>query len=97
MSGYAIRLSPAARRRLLTIPRASYEKVSALIDSLQTMPYRGRVYDPIYDAARLPFECRVAYSGQHGVYYTVHDSERLVYIRYIEDQRRDPRRRFDES
>ena len=97
MIGYAIRLSPAARSRLLTISKTSYKKVSALIDSLQNMPCMGRVYDPIYDAARLPFECRVAYSGQYGVYYTVHDSEHLVYIRYIEDQRRDPHRRFEED
>lgn len=96
MSGYDIRVSPAARSRLLTMPKASFEKVRALIGSLQAMPYRGSVYDPTYEAARPPFECRVVYAGRQGIYYTVHEDEHLVYIRFIEDQRRDPRRRFGE-
>lgn len=97
MSAYQVRVSPAARRKLLTMPKASFEKVRKTIDLLQTTPYRGSVYDPTYEAARLPFICRVVYVKKWGIYYTVHDDEHLVYIRYLEDQRRDPRKRFGEN
>ena len=36
----------------------------------------------------------VAYAGHYGIYYEVCETKRVVYVYYIEDQRRDPRSRF---
>lgn len=94
MSQYEVRVSLVAREKLLTLPETSFKKVRKLISTLREMPYGGSVYDPVYEAARPPFECRVAYAGKYGLYYTVHDEEALIYLRFVEDQTMDPRLRF---
>ena len=96
MSGYAIRVGPSARRGLLALSDANFQRVSKLVDMLRDAPRLGHVYEPTYSAARLPFECRVCYAGRYGVYYTVDDSLGEVYVRYLEDQRGDPLMRFTE-
>ena len=94
MSQYDVRVSPAARKKLLTLPESSFKKIQKLISTLRGMPCVGTVYDPVYEAAKPPFECRVAYAGRYGLYYTVHEDEGLLYIRFVEDQSMDPRLRF---
>ena len=94
MSAYAIRVSPAARASLLALTDTAFQTVSARIDLLSTTPYLGGRYDPSYEAARPPFECRVTYAGAYGLYYSVDEDAREVYLRYVENQRMNPARRF---
>lgn len=94
MRAYAIRVSESARRSLLTLSDASFARVSSSIERLKTMSQLGRSYEPVYDAARPPFSCRVLYAGHFGLYYTVDEGAHEVYLRYVEDQRMNPRTRF---
>ena len=55
----------------------------------------GSIYDPAYEAARPPVECRVVYAGHYGIYYSIgQDLDSPVVVFSIEDQRRDPSTRF---
>lgn len=71
-----------------------YERVGELIGTLAQFPYYGQVYEPYYAAAQLPVPCRVLFCAQYGIYYCVDDATRTVTVLAIEDERRDPRRRF---
>lgn len=64
------------------------------IGLLACTPLLGRTYNPAYEAKRPPFPCRVLYCEHYGIYYGVNDDESLVTIFAIEDQRRNPRKRF---
>lgn len=92
---YKVRLSEAAEiiYRDLHGTKAFF-KIKKIIETLDTVPEIGRVYDPNYPAARPPFEMRVTYAGRYGIYYIVEEEECLVRIMFIEDQRRDPLNRF---
>ncbi len=48
------------------------------------------VYDPYYEAARLPYEVRVVHVGNYGIYYDYDNQKRIIYVRFIEDERRNP-------
>ena len=61
------------------------------------MPHLGSAYDSTYAAARPLFDYSVVYAGNYGIYYTVDDERKEVYIRYVEDQRRDSRKWFIRS
>ena len=93
---YHVLISDRASEALSSIrSKADARAVARVIDLLDTVPYLGRVYDPLYDAAHPDFETRVAYAGHCGVYYEVIEGEqREVHVLYIEDQRRDPLMRF---
>lgn len=69
-------------------------RVDKVLNVLDTVPEIGRLYDPVYDAAKPPFDVRVVYAGHFGIYYRVLEDEAQVHIYYIEDQRRDPMERF---
>ncbi len=75
-------------------PDRIYERVGELIDTLARFPYYGQVYEPYYAAAQSPVPCRVLFCAQYGIYYCVDDVRREVTVLAIEDERRDPRRRF---
>lgn len=61
---YEVVLTDRAKRDYLTIvAKPDSISVNNILDALDTLPYIGRVYDPLYDAARTPFELRVAYAG----------------------------------
>lgn len=61
--------------------------------SLKVIAEAGHSYDPVYEAALPPVECRVIYAGNYGIYYFIDHYSRVV-ILAIEDQRADPRKRF---
>lgn len=68
-----------------------YSRVKKTLKLLETIPCAWPVYDPAYEAARLPVECRVAYAGHYGIYYDgADDADSPVRVIAIEDQRRDP-------
>ena len=93
---YNVILSPTAEQALLNIKsHSSKMHIDNILLIFDTTPYIGRLYDPLYDAARLPESIMVAYAGHFGIYYEVSEENRAVYVYYIEDQRRDPTRRFD--
>ena len=93
---YQVLISNRAFEALSSIrSKADARAVARIIDLLDTVPYLGRVYDPLYDATRPDFEARVVYAGHFGIYYEViEDEQREVHVLYIEDQRRDPLMRF---
>lgn len=75
-------------------PDRVYQRLGELIPALASFPRYGQAYDPYYVAACPPVPCRVFYCGPYGVYYTVDDEGRTVTVLAVEDERRDPRRRF---
>lgn len=73
-----------------------YSVVDSTLELLQSSPYLGRIYDPLYEAARPPFVMRVVYAGRYGIYYEVIENRKEVDILFIEDQRRNPNERFSD-
>ncbi len=71
-----------------------FSHVEADIGLLGTTPFLGREYDPVYEAARPDFPCRVLYCEYYGIYYRVDEAIRRVIVFAIEDQRRNPANRF---
>lgn len=71
-----------------------YRRVGELLNTLGTFPYYGQEYDPYYEAGQPPIPCRVMFCGRYGIYYHVNDESRTVTVLAIEDERRDPRKRF---
>ncbi len=92
---YRVTLTENAKRASTYVKaRSDIDKVKKILRILDTLLEIGRVYDPDYEAMRLPFEVRVAYAGRYGVYYTVDEEEHQVIVFAIEDQRRNPLNRF---
>ena len=89
-------VSDEALVQLIAIPsNEDYARVMKTLRLLETIPCAWPVYDPAYEAARPPVECRVAYAGHYGIYFEgADDPESPVRVFAIEDQRRDPERRF---
>ncbi len=77
--------------------QADLASVNGMLDVLDTAPYIGRIYDPLYEAATPPFEVRVVYAGHYGIYYTLDEKAQQVNVYFIEDQRQNPLNRFDDS
>lgn len=96
MTPWDVRVSPVARQSLLALPDTAFGRVSDTIELLRSTPLLGREYRPSYEAARLPFPCRVIYVGYYGLYYTADEETHGLYLRFIEDQRMDPKRCFTE-
>lgn len=69
-------------------------EVDGALDMLARFPRAGHVYDPLYEAARTPFEMRVAFAGHYGIYYETDDARRTASVLFIEDERRNPEDRF---
>lgn len=81
--------------QLANIPsNADYDKVKKMMDVLGAIADAGSKYDPAYEAAKPPVECRVVYAGHYGIYYTSDPSPSPVVVFSIEDQRRNPEQRF---
>ena len=79
---------------MLTLPDHPFLDVSDGVLLLTRNPELGRVYDPLYEAARPPMELRVIYTGHYGIYYTPDHERKLIRVHFIEDQRMDPASRF---
>lgn len=92
---FKVRLTEEAKFAYREISsKADLKAVNGIIDVLDTVPGVGRLYDPLYDAAKPPFEILVAYAGSYGVYYVVDEGKDEVHVYFIEDQRGDPLKRF---
>lgn len=91
---YQLRLTQMALRSYTAIPDSQIGRVDETLDAIGGAPWIGRLYDPAYEAARPPFEVRVAYAGNYGIYYTADEDTQTVIVRFIEDQRMDPTPRF---
>ena len=84
-----------AQYQLVRIPsNADYNEVKRMLRALGIIADAGSVYDPAYEAAKPPVECRVVYAGHYGIYYTSEDPGSPVVVFAIEDQRRNPKTRF---
>ena len=95
---YAVLLADEAVRAYSQVKaKDDLRHIDKVLDILDTVPEIGSPYDPVYEAARPPFEVRVAYAGHYGVYYRILEAARQVHVYFIEDQRRDPLSRFAES
>ncbi len=77
--------------------RNEIAKIRKLLLLLDTVPEIGRVYDPDYEAAMLPFPMRVVHAGHYSIYYTIHEEVKEVLVIAIESQRTNPRNRFGGS
>ena len=86
---YSIKLTASAAESYQALGGSAKRKANNALDALAIAPGLGMVYDPYYEAARLPFEVRVVYAGNYGIYYDYD-----VYVRFIEDERMDPLNRF---
>ena len=92
---FEVLLTPGAERAYRRITaKGDRVRVNRVLEVLDTVPYIGHRYDPLYDAARLPFEVLVAYAGRYGIHYVVEEELLQVRVYFIEDQRRDPLTRF---
>ncbi|WP_139651645.1 hypothetical protein [Raoultibacter phocaeensis] len=92
---YEVVLSPVAEQVMWDVrSRADRKRIDGVLSVLDTVPDIGRGYDPLYEAAMPPKDVMVAYAGHFSIYYEVLEEERIVYVYYIEDQRRDPMARF---
>ena len=91
---YEVHLTETSLESYLAIPDARLEKGDAALDALAVFPGIGVAYDPLYPAARPPFEVSVLYADRYGIYYSTDERAKVVYIRYVEDERMDPRLRF---
>lgn len=95
IGGFEVLLTEGASQTYAAIrSNADLMAVNRSISALKTLPYIGRSYDPVYEAAKPPFDLLVAYAGHDGIYYVVEEDLRQVHVYFIEDQRRDPMRRF---
>lgn len=94
-SCYELLLTDEAFYAYASLPSDSlFARVDHDLDLLRSFPELGKKYDPVYDAARPPFDCRVLYCEQYGIYYRVDDGNRRVVVFAIVDQRRNPKTRF---
>ena len=93
---HPVLITDEAINQLLSIPSArDYESVRKTLSLLGIIGEAGRDYEPVYSAARPPIPCKVLYAGNYGIYYScsVNKDESIV-VFTIEDQRRDPKKRF---
>ncbi len=91
---YSIKLTASAAKSYQALGGSSKRKANNALDALAIAPGLGMVYDPYYETARLSFEVRVVYAGNHGIYYDYDEQTHIVYVRFIEDERIDPLNRF---
>lgn len=92
---YEVVLSRGALAVFLAIPSsADYRAVENTLSLLSVVPHLGHLYDPLYEAATLPYPVRVSYAGHYGIYYEVNEQRRRIEVDHIVDQRRDPLKRF---
>ena len=93
----AVILSETATNALLEIPtRSGAKAVAQRLQALQTFPEMGTHYDPEYPATHPDHEVLVTYVSHYGIYYIFDRELRggTVYIEWIQDERRNPMRRF---
>lgn len=94
---FDVRLTDEAFYALATLSSDRvFARMGNDLELLGLFPHLGREYDPVYDAARPPFACRVFHCENFGIYYRVDDEERRVVVFAIVDQRRNPVERFSD-
>ena len=83
--------------QMMELPDSVYDKVDHSIDVLSDNPGLLREYDPPYEAAVPPVDCRWYYvPGTSKVLYLAVDEEaNLMRFLFIGDTREDPLHRFD--
>ena len=93
---YEVLLTPEAEQAYINVSsKVDLKQLDAMLDVLDTVPGIGRLYDPIYPAARPDIDnLQVVFAGHYGVYYVVDEQNKRVMVLAIEDQRRDPLARF---
>lgn len=96
MNERSVVITDEAQLQLINIPSdKDYVDVRKMLGVLGIVYSAGSVYDPAYEAAKPPMECRVVYAGHYGIYYSGEPDPNLPIVVFsIEDQRRDPNRRF---
>lgn len=88
-------LSLTAEKALSMIgSRADLKAVDSILQALGTTPRIGRVYDPLYEAAKPETPVLIAYAGHYGIYHDIDENDLQVNVVFIEDQRTDPMKRF---
>jgi len=96
-TSYEVILSPTAIGAIRHVKsRADLRRIDGILLILETLPRIGRTYDPLYPAAKPPEPILVAYAGNYGIYYEIQEESKHVNVLFIEDQRRNPLKRFNQ-
>ncbi len=94
---YEVILAISAQDALLGIAsRGDAVKVARRLQMLRYAPWMGAVYDPVYESNMPDHEVRVTFAGHFGIYYTIDEKRDQVQVEYLEDCRRDPRKKFSQ-
>ncbi|MCI1666995.1 MAG: hypothetical protein LKK35_06245 [Olsenella sp.] len=91
---FSVKFTASAAKGYQALGNAAKRRANSALDALSIAPGIGMVYGPYYEAARLPYEVRVVYAGNHGIYYDYDNQKRIIYVRFIEDERRGPLKRL---
>ncbi len=83
--------------QLMELPEPVYNKIEHSIDILLDNPDLLRDYNPPYEAAIPPAECKWYYvpSSYKVIYLTIDDTARSMRFLFLSDTREDPLHRFD--
>lgn len=94
---YEILYARQFHEQMMELPDSVYDKIDHSIEVLADNPGLLREYDPPYEAATPPVECKWYFvPGTYKVLYLAVDEEtrRMLFL-FIGDTREDPLHRFD--
>lgn len=95
MSAYNVRLTWSAQTTLDNIAsKKDVERLLIRLDALKIFPYMGTSYNPMYPSSMPPHELKVTYVSHYGIYYSIVENDKLVYVEYIEDSYKNPFNKF---
>ena len=94
---YEVLYSRQFHGQMMELPDPVYDKVDHSIDVLSDNPGLLREYDPPYEAAAPPVDCRWYYvpGTSKVLYLAVDEGASLMRFLFIGDTREDPLHRFD--
>ena len=97
MMGYAAVYARQFHDQLMELPDPLYERIEHSVDVILDNPGLLREYDPPYEAAIPPVECKWYYvpNTYKVIYVTTDDAVGQMRFLFLGDTREDPLHRFD--
>ena len=95
---YSVLLTDTAiAARAAITSKADRREVDAVLKILDTVPYIGHVYDPLFEAARPNIDGLLElFAGHYGIYYVINEQRAEVWVLALEDSRSDPQSKFSD-
>lgn len=83
--------------QLMELPDPIYDRVEHSIDIIISNPGLARNYDPSYEAAFPPIECKwyLVPNSHKVLYLTINPDMKQIQFLFVGDTREDPLHRFD--